>query len=63
MLLKYLLSVKLILLKYEMGLAAARVDGMVLVYHKVQCFKMSLMNFLNDKTLPILKSGVGEKVR
>lgn len=62
-LLKYLLIVKKTLLKYEIGVEAARADGVVSVYHKIQCFKIPLMNFLNDKTSPILKSGIGEKVR
>lgn len=32
---KYFLIVKKILLKYQMGLEAARADGGVLVYHEV----------------------------
>lgn len=57
---KYLIIVKKILLKYQMGAEAARADGGVLVCHEVQCFKISLMGFINDRTL-ILKSGVRKK--
>lgn len=43
-----------------MGLEAAIAGGGVLVYHEIQCFKISLMGFINYRTL-ILKSGVRKK--